>query len=106
MLYIYIFTATATAYTAIEPPPPHQGLICRLLCRRRGGGIGLSQTDWNRERRLAMYIRTSQANTLSDLPVCQQCIFPLGQFEERVTINNEAVGLTPTQSVFTSLQYT
>ena len=35
-------------------------------------------------------------HTLSDIPVCQQYISPLSKLENRVTVNNEAVGLNPT----------
>ena len=39
-------------------------------------------------------------HTLSDVPVCQQYISPLTQLEVRVTINHDAVGLTPAWTYF------
>ena len=40
-------------------------------------------------------------HTLYDVPVCQQYISPLAQFVESVTVNHEAIVLTPTWRDFT-----
>ena len=40
-------------------------------------------------------------HTLYDVPVCQQCISPLDYFAERVTVNNEVIGLSQHEEILT-----
>ena len=45
-------------------------------------------------------------NKIYDVPVCQKCISALAQFAERMAVNHEAIGLTPTCRYFTPFHYT